>query len=101
MTEVSAIYCVSDHLNEPRPETLLPFTDTGFNPPDWQDVRILIQGLRWTGSQVADFVGVNSRTVRKWTSPPSASNHAPIPYAVWRLLLIAAGKVTAITREEH
>lgn len=72
---------------------LLPYGDPEYREPSWLDVRALIQQMGLTGSQVADLVGVGSRSVRKWTSPPETANHAPIPYAAWRLLLIAAGLV--------
>ena len=93
MSEARASYLVQTEQHIPTTSTLLPFSDPDYSEPSWKDLRAVIQRLGWTGSQVSDFVGVESRTVRKWTSPPDTSNHAQVPYAAWRLLLIAAGLV--------
>lgn len=90
MSESRAIYVVSADSAGPSEASLLPFDDPGYSPPTWEDVRAVVRSFNLTGSQVADLVGVSSRGVRKWMSPPDTANHAPMPYAAWRLLLIAA-----------
>jgi hypothetical protein len=77
----------------PNPATLLPFHDPGFSAPSHSDVRVVTVRFKLTGSTVARVTGVTPRTVRKWLAPPTAENHAPMPYAAWRLLLIETGVV--------
>jgi hypothetical protein len=77
----------------PNPATLLPFHDPAFTAPSHNDVRAVTQRYSLTGSALARVTGVTPRTVRKWLAPPEVENHAPMPYAAWRLLLIEAGIV--------
>lgn len=88
MTEKSPVYFQAP--NTLPPNTLLLFTDPNYQAPTWQDVRTLVKMTGLTGEQVASLLGVASRTVRKWQSPPDSSNHTPMPYSAWRLLLIHA-----------
>lgn len=90
MSETSVPYLVSGLAKGPNPDALRIFTDPEYVAPTWSDVRSVIQQTGLTGSQIADLLGVGSRTVRKWTSPPGTANHTEIPYAAWRLLLVAA-----------
>lgn len=90
MTETRTGYAVSGQPNGPSENTLLLYDSPLYSQPSQQDVRAVIQQINFTGSQVANLVGVHPRTVRKWVSLPETANHAPIPYAAWRLLLIAA-----------
>ena len=93
MSETRSPYVVSGRSSGPDSSTLHQFDSPLYTQPSWEDVRAVIERISLTGSQVAALVGVQARTVRKWTSPPETSNHAPIPYAAWRLLLIAADLV--------
>jgi hypothetical protein len=72
----------------PSAATLLRYGEPDYQAPTWQDVRNLVKSSGMTGEQIAQLVGVAGRTVRKWQSPPDTSNHAPIPYSAWRLLLL-------------
>lgn len=78
------------------PLTLLPFDDPDFRSPSYGDVRALTHQYKLTGSNVARLTGVTPRTVRKWMAPPGVQNHAPMPYAAWRLLLIETGLVMPV-----
>lgn len=76
------------------------FTDPGYEPPTWKDLRDLMAATGWKGAEVAAIVGAaetpqkGSRTVRKWTADPATTNESrQISYAVWRLLLINTGVV--------
>jgi hypothetical protein len=80
----------------PDPATLLPFHDPAFIAPSHNDVRAVTERCRLTGSALARLTGVTPRTVRKWLAPPEVENHAPMPYAAWRLLLIEAGIVETL-----
>jgi hypothetical protein len=90
MSETLTPYVVSGRPAGPDYATLYEYNSPFYKQPSWLDVKAVIERLDLSGSQVANLVGVQSRTVRKWTSPPETSNHAPIPYAAWRLLVIAA-----------
>lgn len=84
MTEDRAIYHVPGQ--EVRREARLPFSDPAYTPPKPDEVRALLRKAGWTGSQAAAVVGVDGRTIRKWTG-----GEREIPYSAWRLLLIEAG----------
>lgn len=83
--------------------TTLDLYGTGWAQPTPEEVRALIVLLgektgreKLSGSQVARLAGIkDARTVRKWTAPIDAKNYTPIPYAVWRLLLVYGGIVDA------
>lgn len=93
MSETRTPYLVSGLHQDPNENTLLAFTHPDFEAPTCDDVRCVAGILKMSGSQIAGFVGVDSRTVRKWMSPPSASTHHQIPYAPWRLMLIKANLI--------
>lgn len=94
MSEARDPYLVSGLSEGPNPRSLLLFTDPNYVPPTSADVRSIIKGTGATGKLIAGLTGVDPRTVRKWQAPPDASNHAPCPYSAWRMILIAAGKVS-------
>lgn len=85
MSEKRATY----HTGAPalRPETLLEFDDPNFEPPNDVDVRALKELLDLSGGDLANLVGVDARTWRAWTAPPSSERRRQIPFAAWRLLL--------------
>lgn len=60
--------------------------------PSPERLRELMKKHGLTGSKVAEIVGVNSRTVRKWTG-----GERGIPEPAWRLLLYW---IRAMTRED-
>ncbi len=80
------------------PAILAP-ANAGFRQPTPEELRQVIKrcyrpdGGTFSGSDVADLTGTTSRTVRRWTSFGDDDTHKDIPYAAWRLLLIAAGLV--------
>ena len=51
--------------------------------PTAERLRALMKQKGLTGAMAAEIVGVNSRTIRKWTGGERA-----IPEAAWRLLLL-------------
>ncbi len=71
-----------------RPETLLEFSDPQYLDPSPTELRTLLSRANLTGAKAGDLVGVNGRTIRKWTGGERA-----IPYAAWRLLLKETGEV--------
>lgn len=66
-----------------RPETMLPRRDHQFVSPTAEEVRSALKLANLTGSQAGTLLGVDGRTVRKWTG-----GEREIPYSAWRLLLI-------------
>lgn len=96
MSETRVPYLVSGLNSGPNKNTLLLYSDVNYTPPSFEDVRYVINNvLNLSGAKVGKLVGVDPRTVRKWTSPPTSSNHTQMPYAPWRLLLITAKLVPA------
>lgn len=94
MTETRAIYeHIRKDLGEIRNETLLLYNQ-GWVQPTPDELRFIIDyantvesAKKLTGSELGNLVGVDARTVRRWTAPIDAKNHRDIPYAAWRLLL--------------
>ena len=78
---------------KPRPETLLEYSDPGYEPPTKEEVKAALLAGGLTGSQAGQLLGVSSRTVRKWTGGDQG-----MQYSAWRLLLIALGQVKAPRR---
>ncbi len=72
-----------------RPETLLPFNDPLWREPTTGEIRLALKRGDLTGSQAGGLLGVNGRTIRKWTGGEQA-----MPYSAWRLLLIYIGEVS-------
>ena len=69
-----------------NPNSLLPFFHPNYQPPSADELRAVMKAQGWTGAKTAALVGVDSRTVRRWTG-----NERPVPYSAWRLLIIYAG----------
>jgi DNA-binding XRE family transcriptional regulator len=73
----------------PKAAGLMFVTDgSGFSAPDPRKLRAVMKRHGLTGSEVANIVGVNSRTLRKWTG-----GERQMPDAAWRLLLVVTGEV--------
>lgn len=68
-----------------RVETLTSYSEN-WPTPTASEVRIILKLADLTGSQAANVIGVNSRTVRKWTGDERA-----IPYSSWAILVSKAG----------
>ncbi len=89
MTEEATPYDVGPSgVPSVHPDTLLVFTDPRYRNPTPMDVRALMRRSGLTGSRVGDIVGVDGRTVRKWTG-----GERSMPYSAWRLLLLAVGAI--------
>ena len=84
MTETHASYETDGGC---RRNCRLPFADPSYEPPEPDDIRAILREAGLTGSQVGRLVGVDGRTVRKWTG-----GERRIPYSAWRLLLVECGK---------
>ncbi|WP_085944393.1 hypothetical protein [Hahella chejuensis] len=93
MTEEKGIYETQTQGEKLTQGTLEPFASPNYHPPKESDVRLLLRIAGLTGAEAGKLVGVDARSVRRWCAPPDTSNHRPIPYSAWRLLLIEAGLV--------
>lgn len=70
-----------------RPVTLLSFKE-GWQQPRTDEIRAILKYIDISGAQAANLVGVNSRTIRKWTGGEVA-----IPFSAWAILVeVAIGK---------
>lgn len=84
----------SGNIALPANETLLLFAHPDYRPPTPDEIRAVIQLLGMTAEQIARLVGVkDGRAVRRWLAPSNAKTHAQIDYAIWRLMLLAAGLI--------
>lgn len=54
-----------------------------------------------TGSQAGRLLGVDSRTIRKWTAPAEIGTHRDMPESAWWLLLILTGDLTVADLLAH
>ena len=68
-----------------RPSTIMGYGDD-WEAPTGEEIKTILKLAELSGSQAGLLVGVNSRTIRKWTG-----EEREIPYAAWSLLVDAAG----------
>lgn len=57
-------------------------------------LRGLLARHKLTGSQAGRLLGVDGRTIRKWTAGDSVSTHRDMPQSAWWLLLILTGEAS-------
>lgn len=68
-----------------NPDVIAPYSPS-WTAPTPDDIRAVLKAGNLTGSAAANLVGVDSRTIRKWTGGERA-----IPYAAFALLLSVVG----------
>lgn len=79
-----------------------PYADSEYKPPTPDEVRALIQCAGWSQTEAAKIVGASitpgkgSTTIRRWKAPSGSRDARDIPYAAWRLMLLAAGVVSSM-----
>ena len=66
-----------------RPEATLEYADPGYSRPSPADIKSALSAGGLSGAKAGRLLGVNDRTVRKWTG-----GEQKMPYAAWRLLLM-------------
>ena len=66
-----------------RPETTFEYASPAYSHPSPADIKSALSAGQLTGAGAGQLLGVNSRTVRKWTG-----GEQKMPYAAWRLLLM-------------
>lgn len=65
-----------------------------YEVPSAAKLREFLRENELTGSSAAGIVGVDSRTVRKWTASEEAENRRAIPWSAWTLLRLYVGDMT-------
>ncbi len=91
MSEENTVYNVAvDGANRPiNPCSLLEFSHVDFEHPSHVDVYTACARSGLSSAKLADFLGSNSRNVRRWKS----GEIKKMPYAAWRLLLCLIGAI--------
>lgn len=64
-------------------------------------LRAVLASHSLTGSQAGRLLGVDSRTIRKWTARPEIPNSREMPESAWWLLLILVGDITVAELLTH
>lgn len=62
--------------------------------PTPEEVRELLSKHGLSGAGAGRIIGVDGRTVRRYTAPADQKGAREIPYSAWRLLLIETGEVS-------
>lgn len=62
--------------------------------PTGEQLRDFLRKYNLTGAAAAAIVGVDSRTVRKWTASGEAANRRAMPWSAWVLLRLFTGEVS-------
>lgn len=62
--------------------------------PSGDALRQFLKDHNLTGAAAAKLVGVEARTVRKWTASAEAENRRAIPWSAWTLLRLATKVIT-------
>lgn len=75
------------------PDILKHSAADGFRLPSPNEVKAALAVAGLTGEQAANLIGVDLRTIRRWTS---GERH--MPYPAWRLLLLETGIVRPLAK---
>lgn len=65
-----------------------------YKVPSSERLREFLKAHNLTGATAAGLVGVEPRTVRRWTAYESAANRQPVPYSAWTLLRLYVGEIS-------
>lgn len=68
----------------------VPISNLVYQPPKPEEIREALRRADLTGAVAGRLLGVDGRTIRKWTG-----GERDIPYSAWRLLLIETGLAKA------
>lgn len=84
MADDRPTYLVEGHSERIRPETLLPYSNPLYEAPRIEEIRAAFAYGSLTPSEAGLLLGVPAQSVASWSDGAQT-----IPYAAWRLLLIA------------
>jgi hypothetical protein len=62
--------------------------------PSSEQLKEFLKSHELTGSAAARLVGVDQRTVRKWTASDEAANKRAIPWSAWTLLRLYTAEIS-------
>lgn len=62
-----------------------------YKVPSGEELREFLRKHSLTGTAAAAIVGVDARTIRKWTASAEAENRRAIPWSAWILLRLVVG----------
>jgi len=62
--------------------------------PSPDQLREFLKRNELSGAAAAEIVGVDSRTVRKWTAYNGSANQRAIPWSAWILLQLYIGDLS-------
>ncbi len=65
-----------------------------YETPEPEELRKFLRSHDLTGAAAAALLGVEARTVRKWTASKDADNRRRMPWSAWALLLILTEEKT-------
>jgi hypothetical protein len=65
-----------------------------YDIPKPEELREFLRSHDLTGSAAAALLGVEARTVRKWTASKDADNRRRMPWSAWALLQILVKDAT-------
>jgi hypothetical protein len=65
-----------------------------YEVPSGEELRDFLKRHSLTGTAAAAIVGVDARTIRKWTASAEAENRRAIPWSAWRLLQLYSGDLS-------
>jgi len=62
-------------------------------PYTHEALRAVLARHSLTSKRAGKMLGVDPRTIRKWTARPDVASHRDMPASAWLLLLILVGEV--------
>jgi hypothetical protein len=65
-----------------------------YSSPNHVQLREFMAEYGLTGADVAKAVGIDSRSVRRWTAPQDQAGARSMPWAAWMLLQLYVGAIT-------
>lgn len=65
-----------------------------YDTPTSTELRAFLSKHNLTGSAAGKLVGVDSRSVRRWTAPEGEKTHKNIPWASWCVLRLLCDEIT-------
>lgn len=61
--------------------------------PSPDELKAFLKKHDLTGAQAGKMVGVDSRTIRRWTAEEGTTSFRKIPWSAWALLQLLTGEI--------
>lgn len=65
-----------------------------YDVPSAEELREFLKSHGLTGSAAARLVGVDSRTIRRWTASETAPSKRAMPWSAWALLRLRTSAIS-------